>query len=209
MAQPPHSEIPVASAAPPPAAFGEINKQEKQDTQHTTPLFGQKYTPEGVPIDQEKQNKQYTTPPTFGQKYTPEGVPIAQEKQHTQYTTPPTFGKQYTPEGVPIAQGQPAYYARQGIPGVRAFHVVKQPHRQSRNQDCCATPDWILFGLGWIFGIFWPIGALLPLCRTPKFANPTVKGGWFANCVGTVIFIVVVIVIVTARRKSDDSYHRN
>ncbi|GAQ85277.1 hypothetical protein KFL_002270110 [Klebsormidium nitens] len=173
MAQPSHSEIPIASAAPPPAAYGENYKQEKQ---------------------------------------------------YTEYATPP-YGQQYPPQAVPIAQGQPAYYAPQGqgyypgqsMPGggayppqqPSAFHVVQvPPHQPSRNQHCCATPDWIFFILGWIFGIFWPIGALLPLCRTPKFANPTVKAGWVANCIGTVLLIAAIIVIIVARPKSDDPYYR-
>ena len=44
--------------------------------------------------------------------------------------------------------------------------------------------DWILFGVGWICGIAWIVGAFIPLCRRPRFPAPRNKAGWIANLVG-------------------------
>lgn len=44
--------------------------------------------------------------------------------------------------------------------------------------------DWILFGVGWICGIAWLIGALVPLCRRPRFPATRNKAGWIANVIG-------------------------
>ena len=43
--------------------------------------------------------------------------------------------------------------------------------------------DWILFGIGWICGITWIIGAFRPLCRHPRFPKARNKAGWIANLI--------------------------
>lgn len=43
--------------------------------------------------------------------------------------------------------------------------------------------DWILFGVGWICGITWIVGALRPLCRRPRFPAARNKAGWIANLI--------------------------
>ena len=60
MAQPPHSEIPVASAAPSPAAYGENYNQEKQYAAGTASPYGQQYPPsQGVPIAWKQCEEKY------------------------------------------------------------------------------------------------------------------------------------------------------
>lgn len=44
--------------------------------------------------------------------------------------------------------------------------------------------DWILFGVGWICGIAWIVGACRPLCRNPRFPAARNKAGWIANIAG-------------------------
>eukprot|EP00243_Klebsormidium_subtile_P007768 TRINITY_DN3502_c0_g1_i1.p1 TRINITY_DN3502_c0_g1~~TRINITY_DN3502_c0_g1_i1.p1 ORF type:complete len:176 (-),score=30.76 TRINITY_DN3502_c0_g1_i1:578-1105(-) len=154
------------------------------------------------------------------------GGNYAEAKQYAADATSP-YGQKYPPQATPVvAQGQPAYCtpqaqayypAAQPVPGggtyppqqPSAFHVVQAPPQYpDRDEGCCVTPDWIFFGIGWIVGISWVIGALLPLCRTPKFANSTVRGGWIANCIMTILFIVAIVIIIVNRPSSgDDSYY--
>lgn len=49
--------------------------------------------------------------------------------------------------------------------------------------------DWILFGVGWICGIAWIIGACRPLCRHPRFPAARNKAGWIANVAGEPYFL--------------------
>ena len=58
--------------------------------------------------------------------------------------------------------------------------------------------DWILFGVGWICGITWIVGAFRPLCRRPRFPAARNKAGWIANliCKPAHIFLIKALAIV-------------
>ncbi|GAQ85279.1 hypothetical protein KFL_002270130 [Klebsormidium nitens] len=143
-------------------------------------------SPQNEYAQKQYENADATSSPYKQPAYAPQAIP----GQPTYYFSPQTQG--YYPSAQPVAGSYPPQQ-----PG--AFYVVQvPPQTPPREEGCCVTPDWIFFGVGWVLSVFWVIGAFLPLCRTPKFANNAVKAGWVANCVMIVVYIVVVLLFLYA-----------
>ena len=46
---------------------------------------------------------------------------------------------------------------------------------QPRVKDGCCNVQWVLFGFGWVLGLPWILGFLLPMCSYQRLKAPSYR----------------------------------
>jgi len=101
-------------------------------------------------------------------------------------------------QGAPHGAYAPAPYPNNGYPAqpVPGYPAGESGMTQHQRREGCCNSQWVLFGFGWVTGLTWILGFLLPMCSYQRLKVPSYRVGWYANTIMTALSVGVGIAMI-------------